>query len=347
MSNLAAASTVEDMAGRQVNLPDVIERPYGAAPPITALLYALDPQLVIALNMPFSSDASEYLPPSLVNKPVIGSSMGHGRQLNPESLMTLQPQVAFLWKNSIAPVNPDIIEAPFRKIGIPTYYIKLDSLADWPLAFEQVGTLLGRAERGHQLAQYIRNAIARVDKAVGNIPQQQQVKVYYAETPDGLATDCHSSFHTEAIVLAAGYNLYRCEPQSMVGLERVSIEQLNLWQPQVIVAQDPRFTDYANNDSRWKTLPAVANQRIYQVPTSPLNWIDRPPSFMRALGMQWLAANFYPERVNWDIRTETRRFFQLFFQHELTHAQMQQLFSPAGQPQGNQHMHDQMTHTNP
>ncbi len=329
-SSGVAAREVTDMAGRVVAVPEQVTRPFGAAPPLTALLLAIDPSLVSALNMPFTPGSEAFLPPALHGLPVVGSAMGHGRQVNPEVLLKLQPDVALAWQNAFSDLDPAGIEAPFRKAGIPVVYVKLDTLADWPPAFEFVGRLVGREARGKELADYIRRALARVEGAVAGIPEAERVRVYYAESPDGLATDCHTSFHSEPIALAGGYNVYRCQPRSMVGQERVGMEQVVLWDPQVVIAQDPLFIDNASVDERWEGLSAFRHQRVLDVPRRPLNWLDRPPSFMRALGIQWLAAALYPDRLALDLPAETRTFYRLFFGLELSDAQLAELLGRAG-----------------
>lgn len=325
LSAPVSAQPVVDMAGRTVEVPERIERPFGAAPPVTALLYALDPQRVIALNMPFTPGSESYLQSGTTTLPVVGSAMGHGRQVNPEVLLQLRPDVALAWRNSFSDLDPAGIETPFRKAGIPVLYIQLDKLSDWPAAFEFVGKLIGREARGRLLADYIREAQSRIDDALSDLPEAERVSVYYAEMPDGLASDCHTSFHTEAIELARGYNLYRCQPRSMVGQERIGMEQVALWDPQFIVAQDQLFLNRARREARWTRLSAFRNDRVLDVPRKPMNWLDRPPSFMRALGSQWLAHAFYPQRFSLDIAAETRRFYRLFFDIELTDAQLHEL----------------------
>ncbi len=326
----AQSREITDMAGRKVTLPDAIARPFGAAPPLTALLYALAPETVRALNMPFTPGSEAYLLPGVADLPVLGSAMGHGKQINPEALLALRPDVALAWKNQNSDLAMDGIEAPFRKAGVPVVYIKLDTLADWPPAFEFVGRLLGREARGKALADYIRQAMARVDKAVAGIPAGQRVTVYYAETPDGLATDCHQSFHAEAIELAGGYNVHRCVLKTMVGQERVDMERVLLWNPRFIVAQDPLFIARAASDARWSRIAAFKAGHVLDVPRKPMNWLDRPPSFMRALGIQWLAAAFYPDRYVQDMRAETRAFYRLFFGVELGEPELSALLKGGG-----------------
>jgi len=321
----ALAREVLDMAGRSVQVPDQITRPFGAAPPLTALLYALAPELVIGLNMPFAPASAAYLPPGLTALPVLGSAMGHGRQINPEALLALHPDLALAWQNSFSDLDPAGIEESFRKIAVPVFYLKLDTLDDWPAAFELAGKLLGREARARELADYIRAARARVAAAVATIPAAERVRVYYAEGPDGLRTDCDSSFHTEVIALAGAENVYHCTPKTMVGQEPVGLEQVLLWAPQALLVQDPQFAAAVGRDPRWAAVPALTTGLVLPVPQHPLNWVDRPPSFMRALGIQWLAHALYPERFPLDLAAETQRFYRLFFGVELTAGQRKAL----------------------
>jgi iron complex transport system substrate-binding protein len=322
LAGLAQAREITDMVGRKVVVPDVIERPFGAAPPITALLYALAPDKVYALNMPFTPGSERFLEPGTDALPVMGSAMGHGKQINPEALLALKPDVALAWKSGLSDLDPAGIEAPFRKIGVPVVYIKLETLADWPPAFEYAGRLLHREARAKALADYIRQAMARVKQATAAIPPAKRVKVYYAETPDGLSTDCDSSFHTETIELAGGYNVYRCAQKTMLGQERIDFERILAWNPSVILVQDPLFFDKAGHDARWSQIDAVRTGRALDVPRKPMNWLDRPPSFMRAIGIQWLAHELYPKQFPHDMRAETRTFYQLFFNVEPTDAEL-------------------------
>jgi iron complex transport system substrate-binding protein len=325
----APETTVVDMAGRQVAVPATVSRPFGSAPPITALLLALAPERVIALNMPFAPDSGALVPPGTAGLPVLGSAMGHGRQVDPEALFKVGPDLAIAWQNALSDLDPDGIAAPFRKIGVPVFFVKLDTLDDWPAAFETVGRLLGREARATELADYIRDALERVRAALASVPESERVSVYYAEGPDGLATDCDRSFHTEAIALAGGANVYRCAPKTMMGMERTSLEQILLWKPQVLLAQDQSFLRGLGADARWSAVPAVADGRALAIPRKPMSWIDRPPSFMRALGIQWLANALYPTRFPLDLEIETRRFYRLFFGVDLSDVQIADLLSGA------------------
>ena len=322
----AVAREVVDMAGRKVTIPERIERVYGSAPPLTVLLHAVAPERLVGVNFALSEDSKRFVPPHMASLPVIGGVFGMGKQMNPENILALKPDVVLAWKSPF--VDQAKVEEAFARINIPVVFVTLDTLADWPAALQFTGRLLNRESRTGPEADYVEKALAKVQRAVADIPEKQRVRVYYAEGGDGLATDCHRSFHTEAIELAGGYNVYRCEPKDHMGLERISLEQVLAFDPQVILVQDLAFLATLEQDPRWKAISAVKTGRVYGIPRLPHNWLDRPPSFMRALGIQWLANLFYPQRFPLDLRAETRQFYRLMLDYSPSDADLDILLNP-------------------
>jgi iron complex transport system substrate-binding protein len=319
----ALAREITDMAGRKVVVPEHIERVFGSAPPLNVLLHAVAPQTMVGLSFPLTEEAKPFFEPRLQALPVVGGIFGMGKQMNPETVLNLKPDIALAWKSPF--IDQAKIEGAFAKMGLPVVFIKLDTLSDWPAALGFVGRLLGREEAARAEAEYIERALAKVGKVVEAVPEPKRPRVYYAEGPDGLATDCHRSFHTEAIELAGGYNVYRCTPKDHMGMERVSLEQVLAFAPDIIVAQDPAFADAVTNDPRWRNVKAVKEGRVFGVPRWPHNWLDRPPSAMRALGIQWLANLLYPQAYPLDLKAETRTFYRLFFGVTPTDEQIERL----------------------
>jgi len=322
------ARTVVDMLGRQVAIPEHPARVFGAAPPATALLYTLAPDTLVGLNMPFPPAASGMVPEAVMALPVLGSSMAHGRQANLEQVLALKPELVVAWGGKLPPgADANRIADQYARIGLPVVFVRLDTLDDWVEAYAFMGTVLGREARAQALGDYVRGALARVRAAVDAVPMSERPSVYYAEGPAGMATECDSSFHVEAIALAGGRNVFHCSPTSAVGLEPVSLEQILHWQPQVIVSQTPKLAHTLAGDARWKNIPAVREGRILEVPRLPFNWIDRPPSFTRALGIQWLAHAFYPERFELDLNAEVKRFYALFLGVTLDDARLERVLT--------------------
>lgn len=316
----AAARDVVDMAGRTVTIPDRMGKVYSSSHPVSLLLYALAPDLLTGINFAVRDEVKPYLPKEVVELPVIGAVMGHGGQMDPEEVLRLHPDFVLVWLDRFS--DNDRILAQFTKVGLPVIFVKLDTLADHPAALRFLGDVLQRPERARQLESYVSTVLARLGDTVGRLPPEKRRKVYYAEGADGLATECDRSWHAEAVTLAGGDNVHHCEQSNHGGFEKVSLEQVMLYRPDFILAQDRRFTETVFRDGAWRGIPAVENKAIAFVPRLPFNWIDRPPSFMRALGAQWLAHALYPDLYPLDLRAETRRFYALFLNVDLDDAQI-------------------------
>jgi len=323
---LCQAREVTDMAGRKVKVPDTIHSVYNAGPYLTVDIYMLAPDLLTSLSFPFDKSALPYVTPRVAALPALGATMGQGRQLNPESLLAQKPDVALAWSAPYA--DSARTEEMFAHAGVPLVYVNLDTMSEYPAAMRYMGRLLGRERRGNQIADYIEQALSKVKAAVSEIPEARKVRVYYAESPDGLATECHTSFHAEPIALAGGYNVHRCELKSHVGMEKVSLEQVLAYNPEVIIAQDAGFAASVLSNPQWQGVRAVREKRVYYVPHAPFNWVDRPPTVMRAIGVQWLANIFYPERFPFERNRETQDFYRRFLNVDVSERRIEALFVP-------------------
>ncbi|MEF3191181.1 MAG: ABC transporter substrate-binding protein [Campylobacterales bacterium] len=159
----------------------------------------------------------------------------------------------------------------------------------------------------------------RIKKAVSSLPK---VRVYYAQGHDGLLTECPTSTHVLAFHLAKAELVHQCQPSSPKGFERVTIEEVIKENPDVIFAQEKEFVKQVYSNPSWRSIAAVRNHHVYLIPNIPFNWVDRPPSFMRVLGAEWIARILYPHRFSGTIEASVAHFYRLFFQKELTPKQI-------------------------
>lgn len=311
----AEGREITDMSGRRVSVPDTITKVYGASPPATYMIYAIDPALIAGLNYPFNSKEHRYLNPGMETLPVIGGWFGQGRAPNQENLLHVKPDVMIVWMWKESAVN-EKIEQTAQQLGLPLVYIRIDHLSDYAKAFLFMGKLLHREERGRMLSDYAAATIKAIEPVISAIPDGKKISVYYAEGMDGLSTECDQSVHAELINLAGGKNIYRCDlkdgSKDGYGMKRITIEQIMLNNPQVIIAQEKSFADHVLDDPRWQSIRAVKNKRVYAIPRFPFNWFDRPPSFMRLLGIKWLTHILYQDRYPLNLTGETKAFYKLF-----------------------------------
>lgn len=311
---LASLSTqaieITDMTGRRVEVPDSVDRVFAVAPPVVPLVYALDPSKLVSLNFPFGPKDAPYVSPEVEDLLIVGRYTGEGLPPNPELLAKTAPELSIAWDMPF--IDAKQVEETFQRLGTPGLFVHLEHLADYPAALELVGEAIGEQARAAELASEIRSVMARVERAVGPVPEAERKRVYLAEGPEGLLTECQDSFHAEVIGLAGGVNVMDCETKVMCGREKVTLEQIEALDPDVILTDSPKFFATAKTDAAWGALRAVREGQLYLAPSTPFKWLGRPPSFMRAIAMQWLANLLYPERFPWDAETEVRAFYARF-----------------------------------
>lgn len=317
------AKTLNDMDGHPVILPDQTDHVFGSSPPMNYLLYTLNPDKMIGLNFkarnPNNSADEQFLNKRFLSLPVIGSFHGGGQSINLETLMKYKPQLVLVWQDDML---VQTVAKEIEKTAIPSYLIPFRHINDMPRAFRLAGNAIGESKRGEILAAYSEKIIKDVQKSVS---KAKPVRYYYAEGLDGLSTECDSSFHVEAMNFAGGRNVHSCQQSGILGLEKISFETLLAYNPDVIIVQNRAVYNDLITDPMWKSLRALKSGRIYLVPVQPFNWVDRPPSFMRVLGIQWLAHLFHPKEFKADLNQRTKEFYDLFLHVKLSDEQIKNL----------------------
>jgi iron complex transport system substrate-binding protein len=323
----AAAREIIDMAGNRVQLPEHISRVVGVSPPCTYLLYAIDPSLIAGLHSSPSANEKSFMPASFTRLPIIGGFFGQGHTINKEVLLGVHPDFMLYsaWKNPRSAQKYHGIMAQFT---FPKVAVRVDSVTDYPAALRFLGSVVDRAERAEKLAEYAEETLAETREIVSALPENQKVRVYYAEGVGGLSTEPQGSSHAELIPLSGGINVHKGQITSLYGHEQISMEQVLLYNPEVILVQEKRFYDSVFSDPRWQNIQAVRNHRVYLIPRALFNWFDRPPSFMRLLGCKWLLHQLYPQRYQPDMVAETIQFYHLFLGIDLTPKQAEGILNP-------------------
>lgn len=318
------AHEIVDMGGQSVEIPNVITKVFGTSPPSTYMIYTIDASLIVGLNFNHArgnNESSNMLDPRFMALPVVGGLQGGGNSMNRETLLSLHPDVVFLWNND---ASSQLAKYLFESSKIPSINVDLESVESLPKAYLFFGEVLNRQARAKVLSDYARVALEKTKEIVQTNATKRPV-VYYAEGADGLATECDQSFHYEAIKFAGGINPHLCPTKSGLGLEKVSLEQVILYNPDVIVAQEKEFFEKVKSDARWNSIKAIKEGKIFLVPKVPFNWIDRPPSFMRLLGVRWLTHIFYNTPNSEQFAQEMRAFYKLFLNIDLTEQQIHEI----------------------
>lgn len=315
-SPIARGEQITDMAGRQVTLPDPVRRIYAMSHSL-AIVTALAPDLLVGLPYPFkrNPEADKFLPARYADLPQLDGGL--------EQLKAAEADFALGW------TTPSFVRdrvGQFDKIALPAVLVDVDRLDQYPATFRFLGRVLHRQDRAEALASALEEMAGRVDALAATIPPGQKLRVYYAESIDGLTTQCDGSDRSDVIRRAGAINAMHCtNPTTQADNMPIDLETLLSIDPDVIVTRFPQTAKTVMADPRWRQLRAVREGRVYAVPTLPFNWFDRPPSYMRALGMRWLQRTLYPDRASFDLADETRRFYQLFLAVSPSEADLDQI----------------------
>lgn len=323
---LSAGRSVTDSAGRTVEVPDKIERVYAAGPPAAILLYVLAPDRLAGWPRAPHDYERPYLAAPYRDLPETGRLTGRGDTANLERVLRQGPDLIIDF-GSVRPTYASLADAVQEQTGIP--YLLIDGRFDnTPAALRLVGEILGVGERGEQLAQYVEQLFTQLDAALADTAEADRPRVYLARGPDGLETGLKGSINSEIIERAGGRNVADPGPDSTRrGIAQSSIENVIVADPDTIITWDPNFYAAVWRSPLWAGIRAVRDGRVYLSPTAPFGWIDRPPSINRVIGLKWLAGLFYPDRLGFDLRDETRRFYRLFYHVELDEPQLDRLIA--------------------
>jgi len=323
---------VTDMVGRQLRVPTHIRRVYGMSPMGTILVYTLDPSLLVGWNYPATPGEKAMLLEPYRDLPVVGGWFGKDTTGNLEKIMQARPDVLISMGDPMGTAQAERVQA---QTNIPVFVIK-GGLDNFPAAYEKAGELLGNVPRATMLAEECRRTVAEIKQKVSSIPPEKRRRYYYAEGPKGQETEPGSSEHADSLNFAGGVNVAAgVEAQQGYGHSPVSMEQVLRWNPQVIItgydhnSSPGEFYKSVWTDPRWKRVDAVRTRQVFEPPQYPFCWIDRPPSVNRIIGIKWLANLFYPELFRYDIRNETRHFYQTFYQLQLSDAQLDEILATA------------------
>ncbi len=230
--------------------------------------------------------------------------------VNLEALLRVRPDLAVLWAGSL-PLGESL-----GRIGVPVFYLGYASPAQMQAQVRLLGQALGPAEaaRAETFVRYYQDNLKRVATRLADLPESARPGVYYTSV-SALRTEGRGSMVDAWIAAAGGTNV---AARAGIGDDaQIRIEDLLVWDPQIVVVMKPATRDAILTDPRWKTVRAVREGRVLVNPAGINAWCTRAAE--AALQVLWAAQSFHPTRfADLDIGAETRHFYRIFYNLELT-----------------------------
>lgn len=313
---LAAEETrvFTDDAGREVTLKKDIQRIVVSGPLAQIAVFAIAPEKFVGLSSEWDNVAKDLVGVEYLELPVIGQLYGGKGEVNLEELAKLNPDVLIDLGEAKGSIVEDL-DALQQQTGVPCVHIGA-TLSSFGQAYRRLGDLLGKPEEGEKLAAYCESVYNRTMDIMAQVGDKK-AKVVYSLGEDGLSVLAKTSFHAEVIDMLAD-NVAVVEDVSSRGSgNQVDMEQMLLWNPDVLIFASGSIYGAVSGDATWQALKAVKDGKYIEVPFGPYNWMGSPPSVQRYLALLWLPKVLYPENAAYDLYEEVNNYFTMFYHKEL------------------------------
>ena len=289
---------------------------FPAGPPAAIMLYTLAPDLLLGWPRANRPEEREFLLPDIGSRPEVGRITGRGNTANLEVVLALKPDLILDVGTTARPMS----RSPSACRSRPAFPMRCSTAASPAFAqgYRTLGALIGQREAGEDLGTISENTITDHHRPHRGHAQGKRPRVYYARGPRGLETGLGGSINVETIELLAR----NVAGETRGGLANVSIEQVLLWNPDVIITIDQDFAANVRSDPAWAPVKAVREGRVHLSPKLPFGWVDFPPSVNRLIGLWWLAKILYPELFPEDLRDADARFLRALLSRDADDAQI-------------------------
>lgn len=273
---------------------------FAMMPPLTALLEILYPQGMIGLNYAPYPEDKEFMPQNVAKLPVIG--MQKGNEPIFEKLIALKPSVIFFNEGT----DKKILDS-YQKFGIRTIEVSAFDETKLNDTIKAYGVALGVENRANELLEFINATNAKMANLSAKITHRP--KIYFAQGIDGLNTQCGKSDDKGDLAYRiGGINAIDCGKD----FASVNFEMLMSANPEVIFVREIALYKQlrTNPPKQWQQISAIQNKRIYYAPSTPSNWLMKPPSVMQTIGVPFAFAKVHSDILS---ESEAKKIAQDFF----------------------------------
>ncbi len=323
-----AAKEFTDSTGRTVTVPAEIKKIAISGPLSQVYILPLAGDMLVGVCSAYAEDEAKYLPDYLNGKIEIGQLYGGKGEMDLEALLAADPDVVIDIGETKGSVAEDL-DALTAQTGIPFIHVYATVEAA-PEAYRTLGALLGREEKAEELAAWCEETYNRTVAMMEKVDADGARKsMLYCLGDKGVNVIAEGSFHAETVNLMSNNLAVVEEVVSSGAGNEVDMEQILVWDPDVIVfAPDSCYAEVGSSE-QWNSVRAVSEGNYYQTPYGPYGWLSSPPSVQRYLGMLWLGELLYPDYTEYDLKEEITEYYKLFYGCDLTDDMYQELIKDA------------------
>ncbi|MGI6026180.1 MAG: ABC transporter substrate-binding protein [Candidatus Scatomorpha sp.] len=306
-----------DSTGRTVTVPYEVTKVAISGPLTQVYAIPLVGDLMVGVSNYIAEDISLYLPDYISELPELGQLYGGKGEMDLEALLAADPDVVIDVGDTKDGIAEDM-DSLTEQTGIP--FVHIDATVETaPEAYRMLGELTGKTEKAEELATWCEETYAMMTDMMAKVDADGARKsLLYCLGDKGLNVIAKGSYHAETINLMSDNLADLPEVVSSGNGNEVDLEQIMVWNPDVIIFAPDTIYDTVGSDTAWQQLDAISSGNYYKTPYGPYGWLSSPPSVQRYLGMLWLGALLYPDYCEYDLQSEVTDYYKLFYQCDLT-----------------------------
>ncbi|MCX7854581.1 MAG: ABC transporter substrate-binding protein [Anaerolineae bacterium] len=307
--------SVTDALGREVTLAAPPQRIVVAGKATIMIVDALylfpeGPQRLAAVGS--TGQGGDFLPivdPNAASKATLGAEAG------PEQIAAAGPDLVIL-KSYLR----EKLGAPVEALGIPVFYVSLETPEQYFTELRALGQLLGNPARAEEVVAFYRERLERVQRRVADIPDDRKPRVLVLQHSAKGGETAYSVpptawMQTRLVGIAGGRPVWTDVQGG--GWTVVTLEQIAAWDPDQVYLIDyfgdpVQAVEKFRADPVARNLKAVQAGQVFAFPKDTYSW-DQPDTRW-ILGLQWLAAHIHPDRfADLDILQEFTTFYRTLY----------------------------------
>ena len=313
----SATREFTDSTGRTVTIPEEVTKIAISGPLAQVYIIPIAGDMLVGVCNAFSSEAELYLPDYIINAQEIGQLYGGKGEMDLEALLSAAPDVVIDVGETKSSTKEDLQNLT-EQTGIPFVHVYA-TVNTAPDAYRMLGELLGREDKAEELAAWCQSTLDSIAALMAKVDADGARKgILYCLGDAGVNVMAQGSFHADTIN-TMGNNLAVVDEVVPHGDGNESdLEQIMLWNPEVILFDPASIYDEVGSMEAWQSLEAIASGSYYEAPYGPYGWLSSPPAVQRYLGLLWLGELLYPDYVEYDLQDEVTKYYELFYNCNLT-----------------------------
>ena len=309
MPAFATPTTVTDLLGRQVKVNLPVQRVILGEGRQLYLVAALDTHNPIERIVGWRKDLIQSDPdtynaylrkfPAIAKIPTFGGF--EDGTFDIEQAISQRPDVIILNIEAQHATEDARYIEKLEAIGIPVVYLDMETPESLYTDLRTIGAIFGNPERAEALVRLYQANTQRVADAIKDVPEYAYpttVVLQYSSKGGEISFKVPpaSYLQTTLVEMAGGIPVWK-ESQNFGGWAVITLEQIAVWDPQVIF-----LIDYSGNatevveglkqDPTWQNLKAVQSNLLLPFPSDFLSWDQADARW--GMGLLWMASKLQP-----------------------------------------------------